>query len=1482
MADTLVNTYTTAEQNTPTVASDADGNFVVVWQSSGQDGSGGGIYGQRYDAGGNTVGSEFRVNTYTSSTQADPAVAMAPDGRFVVTWSSFGQDGSSRGVYAQLYAADGTPNGDEFLVNTTTFNAQGIPAVSMDHDGDFVVVWQSANQDGSGYGIYAQRYDADGVAQGGEFLVNSFTTNEQARASVAMDADGDFVVTWYSAYQDGSYTGVYAQRYNSAGVPQGGEFLVNTTTEGRQQYAVVASDDAGNFVVAWYEDDTNGIMNVKAQRYDANGAPQGSEFIVNTTTSGYHLFPAIAMDSDGDFIVVWRAFNFDQFDYDVFAQRYFADGTMNGEEFQVNVTDAGDQTDPAVTLRDDGTAIVTFTSYDGSSNGIFLQTFSTSSAPTVTAEAISVSGASGTGGAFRIGDTVTVTWDDTVTGDANTDTIDGVTVDFTAFGGGSAVTATNASGIWTATYTIVGGAIDTTNAGVAVTATTSGGSTTTADDTASTVDTVAPTVSDGAISISSGSGTGGAYKIGDTVTVTWNAGTDANADTIAGVTVDFSQFGGGSAVAASNFSGMWAASYMITAGTVDAANRNVSVTVTDDAGNTTTTADTTNATVDNQVATVTDAAISISGGTGTGGAFRIGDTVTVTWDNTAAGDDNADGVTAVLVNFTAFGGGNARPASNLDGIWTASYTITAGIIDGTDRNVSIIVVDDAGNRTASIADTTDAVVDNVAPAVTDGAITVSGGSGTGGAYKVGDTVTVTWNDTAAGDDNADTIATVTVDFTQFGGGAAVAATNGSGSWTASYTITAGAIDATNRNVAVTATDDAGNSTTTVDTTNATVDTVAPTVTDAAISIAGATGVGGAYRIGDTVTVTWNDGVSGDDNADTIAAVTVDFSQFGGGAAVAAVKLGDVWSASYTLVDGVIDATGRNVSVTAIDDAGNAATTGDGTDAVVDIVAPTITDDAVFVVSGASGTDGAFRIGDTVFVTWNNTASGDANTDTLLGVGVDFTMFGGGVELATSAGGLYFATYKITDAAIDVDGASVTLIAVDDAGNVGRLVDGAQFTVDAEAPVVSKAAITVSGGSGRGGAYRAGDTLTVTWDNSSLGDDNDDVAAVTVDLSAFGGGAAVAATETDGIWTASLVIGADPVDVMDRISLTVTDDAGNRTVRQDDTLVAVDTAAPIVSDAAITVTGGSGTGGSFRIGDTVTVTWNDAETGDGNGDINKVTVDFSSFGGPASVMAEETDGVWSASFAFTTGVTERSFRTVSVTATDDAGNGTTTTDGGRYYASIVDTLGNGGGILHGGSTDDRLTGGDGDDQLYGKAGKDVLRGGKGNDLLDGGDDRDQLYGGSGNDTIKGGAGTDVLRGEGGNDTLDGGSGADTLIGGSGRDLMTGGSGADSFVFTSLSDSVAGTARDVILDFEQGLDIIDLSAIDAITGGADDAFTWIGDGAFSGSGRSGTAGELRFVQNGVSTIILADVDGDRVTDFSIKLMGDYALGASDFVL
>src|SRR5262245_10969761 len=253
-----VNTYTLGNQLTRhlgghVVAADGSGNLVVAWRSQVQDGSGYGIFGQRYDSAGGRLGSEFRVNSYTSNEQWYPCVAAAGDGNFVVVWQSYGQDGSGWGIFGQRYDSAGDALGSEFRVNSYTTSNQWVLSVASDASGNFVVVWNSY-QDGNGYGIFGQRYDSSGGRLGAEFRVNSYTPSFQTRPSVASAASGDLVVVWESFLQDGSGPGIFGQRYDSSGVAQGGEFRVNTYTTGSQEVPTVASDPDGNFVVVWASD----------------------------------------------------------------------------------------------------------------------------------------------------------------------------------------------------------------------------------------------------------------------------------------------------------------------------------------------------------------------------------------------------------------------------------------------------------------------------------------------------------------------------------------------------------------------------------------------------------------------------------------------------------------------------------------------------------------------------------------------------------------------------------------------------------------------------------------------------------------------------------------------------------------------------------------------------------------------------------------------------------------------------------------------------------------------------------------------------------------------------------------------------------------------------------------------------------------------------------------------------------------------------
>lgn len=371
------NSYTTDHQARPRVAMDDDGDFVVVWTSLNQDGSAYGVFGQRFDGSGATLGSEFRVNTYTVSYQHLPRVAMEGDGDFVVVWlGGASQDGSFSGVFGRRFDSTGAAVGVEFQVNSYTTSMQVRPAVAQSASGDTVVVWESEFQDGSAYGVFGQRFDSAGLPLGGEFQVNTFTTGNQLGPVVAADPAGAFVVAWYSSYQNSSSYDVFAQRFDSAGGPVGAEFRVNTYTTNYQQLPEVVMHGSGAFVVVWHSQDQVGSdVSIFGQRYDSAGSPLGGEFRVNTNTRDNQIEPAIAADGAGGFVVVWHGERQGGSTYEISGQRFDNTGARVGGEFHVNSYTTSNQFEPAVAMDSTGDLVVVWNSshQDGSATGVFGQ-----------------------------------------------------------------------------------------------------------------------------------------------------------------------------------------------------------------------------------------------------------------------------------------------------------------------------------------------------------------------------------------------------------------------------------------------------------------------------------------------------------------------------------------------------------------------------------------------------------------------------------------------------------------------------------------------------------------------------------------------------------------------------------------------------------------------------------------------------------------------------------------------------------------------------------------------------------------------------------------------------------------------------------------------------------------------------------------------------------------------------------------------------
>jgi S-layer family protein len=340
-----VNERTDGDQLFPRVAMGDHGDFVVTWYSTAEGLSRTDIAGQRFNAAGTPMGSEFLVNTYTTDYQQLPDVAVGPAGNFLIAWGSNRQDGSGSGVFGQRFDALGDRFGEEFRINSSTTGSQQRPSVAFSPSGGSVVVWTTP--------AAGQRFDPSGLNQGGEFLVDPLDTGPHARSAAAFMSDGDLVVAWDSGVQSGD---VFARRFHG-GVPKGPTFRLNAVIGGLQLEPAIASLPGGGFVAAW--SGSGGSTGVFVRLFTRTGAALGPEFLVGAGGEGDPV--SVAADGSGDFLVTWTEHR--TFVDDLFGARFDAHGARRGPEFRVTVSHSYDINRPRAAMSKGGDFVVVWQSF---------------------------------------------------------------------------------------------------------------------------------------------------------------------------------------------------------------------------------------------------------------------------------------------------------------------------------------------------------------------------------------------------------------------------------------------------------------------------------------------------------------------------------------------------------------------------------------------------------------------------------------------------------------------------------------------------------------------------------------------------------------------------------------------------------------------------------------------------------------------------------------------------------------------------------------------------------------------------------------------------------------------------------------------------------------------------------------------------------------------------------------------------------------
>ena len=377
------------DQSHPCLGINPTGGYLV-WEDNLTDGDGLGISARQLNSSLSGSFSSFRVNAIGAGDQERPQVALLNNGGAVFVWQ--GGRRSYQHIYARFLSASGTwvtPTSD-VLVNTFTNNFQVNPAVVVLANGNVAITWGSFNEfsGNSLQDVYAQVLSPTGQKLGGEFLVNQYTSYNQRTPSITGLSDGRFVVAWISE-QERFFNSVdiYARIFNADGSSSGNEIPVNTSTNVCANPSVAASPNGG-FMIAWSEKDltslTTNSWDVYARAFLSSGAPAGAVARLNQYLLGDQYAPKLA-SLGSDFLAVWTSLGQDGSGAGVFGRFLRSDVTPEGDEFLVNTTTVGPQIYPAVGVDGQGRFLVAWTSFTGLASGfdLFAQRYASTLQPLV-------------------------------------------------------------------------------------------------------------------------------------------------------------------------------------------------------------------------------------------------------------------------------------------------------------------------------------------------------------------------------------------------------------------------------------------------------------------------------------------------------------------------------------------------------------------------------------------------------------------------------------------------------------------------------------------------------------------------------------------------------------------------------------------------------------------------------------------------------------------------------------------------------------------------------------------------------------------------------------------------------------------------------------------------------------------------------------------------------------------------------------------
>ena len=338
-------------QLTPDIAAAGNGDFVIVWADDADGNKFYQIHARGFHSDGSQLFPTMTVNTEAKGMQTAPVIAMTPNGDFVVTWQDDMDGNDVYQIHARGFNSDGSQRFPTMTVNSDAAGDQSAPAIAMALNGDFVVTWQNDRSLDGLYNIFARGFNSDGSPRFSTKTVNTTLTGDQLYPDIAMAPNGEFVITWQDDTDLNGANQIHARGFTRSGQQRIAPFTVNSVASGDQTTPYIAMADNGDFVVTWTDDqDKNGVDQVMARGFKNDGSPKFPDFFVNSVANGNQFVTDIAMSGNGDFVIPWQDDQDGNNVYQILARGFNSDGSERFPDFTVNEKAAGQQWIPAVAV----------------------------------------------------------------------------------------------------------------------------------------------------------------------------------------------------------------------------------------------------------------------------------------------------------------------------------------------------------------------------------------------------------------------------------------------------------------------------------------------------------------------------------------------------------------------------------------------------------------------------------------------------------------------------------------------------------------------------------------------------------------------------------------------------------------------------------------------------------------------------------------------------------------------------------------------------------------------------------------------------------------------------------------------------------------------------------------------------------------------------------------------------------------------------